>query len=151
MSSEDNGLDVRGGTLHNAIGHVLLEAREVLPGTQVLLGFQVASVFLDGFQRLPDSSKYVHLASLTLVMLSTVLLLVPDGSRLLGLFGGDTPQFHHVAKRAVLAGLALLAVAVAADCFVAVRVVTGSPSAALIAALILLLAWVQLPRTHSHR
>ena len=141
MSSNDQGLDRRGGTLHNAIGHVLIEARDVLPGTQLFLGFQIGSVFLSGFHWLPIASKYVHLTSLALVMLSTLLLLVPDAIRLAGLFGGATASFHRFAKRVVLAALVLLTLGITGDWFVAVRVVTGSSTAGLIASLVLLAGW----------
>jgi len=37
----------------------------VLPGAQALLGFQFITVFMQSYDRLPSSVKYVHLASLS--------------------------------------------------------------------------------------
>jgi len=50
--------------LDERITQMLTEARVVLPGVQALLGFQLASVISQSFERLPASSKTVHAASL---------------------------------------------------------------------------------------
>jgi hypothetical protein len=55
--TEDTFLDER-------ITQMLTEARVVLPGAQALLGFQLASVISQSFEKLPASSKAVHAASL---------------------------------------------------------------------------------------
>jgi hypothetical protein len=49
----------------------------VLPGAQALLGFQLAIMVLEGFDQLPPASQRVHLASLALMVLSTILLMAP--------------------------------------------------------------------------
>jgi hypothetical protein len=67
-----------GGTrIKDKIKHVLTEARVVLPGAQTLLGFQFSIFLMEGFDKLPASSRYVHFASLTMVALSIVLLMTP--------------------------------------------------------------------------
>src|SRR5882762_2388116 len=53
--------------LEDKIERVLTEARRVLPGAQALLGFQFVSMLMEGFEKLPASSKYVHLTSLALM------------------------------------------------------------------------------------
>ena len=40
------------------IRHVLTEARVVLPGVQALLGFQLAAMLAEGFEKLPLSLRY---------------------------------------------------------------------------------------------
>jgi Family of unknown function (DUF6328) len=50
--------------LDEHITQMLTEARVVLPGVQALLGFQLASVISQSFERLPASSKTVHATSL---------------------------------------------------------------------------------------
>ena len=48
-----------------------------LHGAQALLGFQLVGVLLGGFEHLPASSQYIHVVSLGLVTLSTILLMTP--------------------------------------------------------------------------
>lgn len=59
------------------VEHVLTEARVVLPGATALLGFQFATMLLEAFDKLPASSKYVHMLSLWLMGLSVILLMTP--------------------------------------------------------------------------
>ncbi len=56
---------------------MLTEARVVLPGVQALLGFQLAATLVDAFERLPESSKHLHLAGLRCLAIATVLLITP--------------------------------------------------------------------------
>jgi len=83
-------------TLNNKIKHVLTEARMVLPGAQALLGFQIVTMVLDDFDRLPESSKQVHLISLLATALSTVLLVAYH--RIVEQ-GANTEAFHRLAGR----------------------------------------------------
>ena len=46
--------------LHVKIEQMLTEARVILPGAQALLGFQLAVVLTQAFDRLPPSSKTLH-------------------------------------------------------------------------------------------
>ncbi len=108
------------------VEHVLTEARMVLPGVQALLGFQFSIMFVQGFDPLPASSKYVHLASLALVALSTVLLIAPAAYHRIVEQGEDTEHFHRFASRMVLAAMVPLALGTCGDFFVVVRKVTGS-------------------------
>ncbi len=54
----------KGTDVQTKVEHVLTEARVVLPGVQALLGFQLAAVLTDAFEKLPRSSQLLHLASL---------------------------------------------------------------------------------------
>lgn len=66
-----------GTKLKDKIKHVLTEARVVLPGAQALLGFQLITFLMDGFEKLPNLLKYVHLISLCLTAVSIILLMTP--------------------------------------------------------------------------
>src|SRR5207248_11613431 len=57
------------------IDQMLTEARVILPGSQALLGFQLAIVLTQAFDKLPFGVKVVHGAALLLVALSVVLLM----------------------------------------------------------------------------
>src|SRR5215831_19431168 len=50
--------------LFDKVEQVLIEARVVLPGAQALLGFQFATILLESFDKLPESSRIIHLLSL---------------------------------------------------------------------------------------
>jgi hypothetical protein len=128
-----------GETLNDKIKHVLTEARMVLPGAQALLGFQFVTMLLDDFDRLPDSSKQVHLASLLATALSTVLLMTPAAHHRIVEHGANTEAFHRLAGRFVLLAMVPLALGITGDFFVVVRKVSGSVSLAATSAAALLL------------
>jgi hypothetical protein len=124
--------------LQDKIRNVLTEARMVLPGAQALLGFQFITMVLDDFDKLPESSKWVHLVSLLLTALSTLLLMMPAAYHRLAERGENTEEFHRFAGRAVLASMVPLALGISGDFFVVVRKVTESTAFATGAAGLLL-------------
>jgi hypothetical protein len=129
-----------GGTeLKDKIKHVLTEARTVLPGAQALLGFQFATILMESFERLPDSSKYVHLTSLALVALSVVLLMTPAAYHRIVEQGEDTERFHRFSSRVLLAAMVPLALGICGDLFVVIRKASGSTIFALSCALVMIL------------
>lgn len=116
------------------IRHVLTEARLVLPGAQALLGFQFIAVLMEGFNQLAPHAKTVHLVSLALIALSTILLMTPAAYHRLVENGEETEDFYRFASRMVLAAMVPLALGICGDFFVVVRKVTSSDSIALGAA-----------------
>jgi amino acid permease len=125
--------------LSDKIKQVLTEVRIALPGAQALLGFQFAGMFVEGFDKLPASSKYVHFASLALIALSTILLIMPAAYHRIVFEGEDTEHFHVFAGRALLTALVPLALGICGSFFVVTRKVTQSATVALIASMALLL------------
>jgi hypothetical protein len=133
--SEDNG----GGTpLDTRIRQVLTEARVVLPGAQALLGFQLIAVLADGFDKLPETSRQVHLASLVLLAISTVLLMTPAAYHRVVEHGENTEHFHRFAGRLVLAAMVPLGLAIAGDAYIVVEKVTHSAALGLLTMVVLL-------------
>ncbi len=120
--------------LHSRIQHVLTEARVILPGAQALLGFQFASILVSGFTELPRSSQIVHLASLALVALATILLIAPAAYHRIVEKGEDTEHFHRTASALVLSALPPLALGVTGDFYVVARKIIGSQAGAIVAA-----------------
>jgi cytochrome bd-type quinol oxidase subunit 2 len=130
-----------GGTkTKDKIKHVLTEARVVLPGAQTLLGFQFIVFLMESFDKLPDSSKYLHFAALALVALSIMLLMTPAAYHRIVERGEATEHFHRFASRMVLAAMAPLALGLSSDFFIVARKVTESSalSAALALAMLAL-------------
>lgn len=131
---QDKGEDSEGTKIKDKIKHMLTEARVVLPGVQALLGFQLATMFMEAFDKLPESSKYIHLTSLSLIALTIVLLITPAAYHRIVEEGEETNHFHRFGSRMLLVSMVPLALAISGDLFVVVRRVTGDDSLAVILA-----------------
>jgi hypothetical protein len=114
--------------LKTKIDQALTEARVVLPGAQALLGFQLVTIFMDGFDRLPNSSKYVHLISLGLMALTMILLMGPPAYHRIAERGEDTPRLHRVASALLLGAMLTLPLGICGDVYVVLYKVTSSVS-----------------------
>jgi hypothetical protein len=139
MKNEDEDSDSSETKLTDKIKHVLTEARVVLPGAQALLGFQLVTTLMEAFEKLPVSSKYVHLASLTLIALTVIILMMPAAYHRIVERGEETEHFHRFASRAIVAAMVPLALGMCGDFFVVARKITGSATFAIIAAILMLL------------
>jgi hypothetical protein len=136
---EQKGEQNSGGSkLTDKIKHVLTEARMVLPGAQALLGFQLVIILMEAFDKLPQSSKYVHLASLSLVALAIILLMAPAAYHRIVEDGEETEHFHRLGSHFLLAAMVPLALGICGDFFLVARKVTESTVFALVASAILL-------------
>jgi len=112
--------------IEDKIGQALTEARVVLPGAQALLGFQLVTMFMDAFDNLPQSSKYVHIGSLCLIALSMILLMTPAAYHRIAMRGEDTVHFHKVASGLLIATMLTLPLGICGDVYVVFRKVTDS-------------------------
>ena len=139
MEKEKDEPEEGGTKLKDKIEQVLTEARVVLPGAQALLGFQFVSTLMESFEKLPVSSRYVHLACLGLMALSIILLMAPAAYHRIVEKGENTEHFHRFAGRLLIAAMIPLALGICGDLFVVVRKVTESVTAALVAASVALL------------
>jgi hypothetical protein len=124
--------------LHDKIRQVLTEARVIIPGNQALLGFQFAVILQRGFSDLQPWLKWIHLASLSFIALSTVLLLTPAAYHRLVDRGEETQEFYRVANAMVLSSLPPLALGVCGDFFVVIYKVSGAAGISLFASLLML-------------
>jgi len=113
-------------SVKDMIKDVLVEIRVVLPGAQALLGFQFVGVFTKSFETLPAAVQQVHLVSLLLVIVSTILLMAPAAYHRIVEQGQDTASFHHIASRLLITATAVLALGISGDVFVVVSKVSGS-------------------------
>jgi hypothetical protein len=139
MSEDDEGESGQGTKVKTKIEHVLTEIRVVLPGAQALLGFGFMTFLMESFEKLPASSRYLHLASLSLIALAVVLMMTPAAYHRLVERGEATERFHRFASRMLLASMVALALGISGDFFVVARKVTQSAglAAALAAASLL--------------
>ncbi len=109
-AQEDRGMSKT--SIHNKVEQVLTETRVVLPGAQALLGFQFATILLEAFDKLPLSSKNVHLISLALMGVSVIFLMTPAAYHRIVERGEDTEHFHNVASRLLLASMITLPIGI---------------------------------------
>jgi hypothetical protein len=134
MKSPDENEQTTGHTVvHDKIRHVLTEARVIIPGNQALLGFQFAITLQQQFGDLALWLKWAHLASLSLVAVSTVLLLTPAAYHRIVEHGEETERFYRVASVMVLCSLPPLALGICGDFFSVVYKMTETFGLSLIA------------------
>src|SRR5919206_1726327 len=125
--SKRRGEDEEGGTkLNDKIQQVLTEIRVVLPGAQALLGFQFAALLAEGFEKLPQTSKYVHFIGLSLIAMAIVLMMTPAAYHRMVERGENTEHFHRFAGRMMLASMIPLALGIAGDFYVVAQKITES-------------------------
>ena len=116
--------------LEDKIVQVLTETRVVLPGAQALFGFQLAITMMEPYERLPVSSRAVHVASLCAVALAIIFLMAPPAYHRIVEGGEDTERFHGFASWMVLAAMVTLPLGFAGDLWIVVRKQFGSVRAA---------------------
>jgi thiosulfate reductase cytochrome b subunit len=106
--------------LDERIEHMLTEARVLIPGAQALFGFQLAILLTDGFGRLPDSSKMVHLVALCCISVAVILLMATAAFHRISFGGQNSESFHRLGSGLVIAAAAPLACGIVGDLYVAV-------------------------------
>jgi hypothetical protein len=110
MTSDQGQTVARHTPSHDKIRQVLTEARVIIPGNQALLGFQFAIILQAGFRELAPWPKWIHLASLSLIALSTVLLPTPAAYHRIVEQGEETQHFYRMAHVMIICSLPPLAV-----------------------------------------
>jgi hypothetical protein len=134
--------------LEQRILQMMTECRVVLPGVQALLGFQLAIVITDAFERIPGLSKALHGASTGLSALSVVLLMVPAAYHRIVFDGEDAEEVDRVGGWCLTASTVPLAFAIAGDLYVVMERIGGSVPAIVAAGsalLVLIGFWHALP------
>jgi hypothetical protein len=120
--------------LHEKIDQMLTEARVILPGAQALLGFQLAIVLTEAFEKLPLEIKLTHGAALILVAASVVFLMAPAAYHRIVYGGEDSEEFHRIGSIFVTWSTIPLALGMSADVFVVgTKIVPSAMASGLIA------------------
>jgi len=135
--------------LHEKIDQMLTEARVILPGAQALLGFQLAIVLTEAFEKLPLEIKLMHGAALILVAVSIVFLMAPAAYHRIVYGGEDSEEFHRIGSIFVTWSTIPLALGMSADVFVVgTKIVSSVMASGIIAsavAALLIGLWHGLP------
>jgi len=109
---------------------LLNELRVALPGVQVMLGFLLTVPFTQRFGQLLDARRDTYYATFACTAVSVVLLIAPSAQHRLLFRHPDKEKLLLRANRLAIAGLALLALALAGAVFLITDLVFGSAAAA---------------------
>jgi Family of unknown function (DUF6328) len=106
-------------SLRGKVKNALDEARILVLGTQVLLGFQYRAFFEPTFPKLPRFEQTLNLLGLALLLAVILLVMLPAARHRLVERGQDTDALHRFTMNAVGAALVPFAVALGFDVFFA--------------------------------
>lgn len=131
-------------SLETRIVQALTEIRVILPGAQALFGFQVTAVFTEQFSRLPEASRYVHLASIAVVAVAVIMLIAPAAYHRITAQGNAEEGVLKYAVRMMLPAEGLIAIGLIGDAYVTIRLIAGSHSLAATVAAVALAGFMTL-------
>ena len=115
--------------------NTLDEARILMLGSQVLLGFQYRSFFEKGYDKLPWGDRACELSALFALLVTLGALFVPVARHRLIEQGKDSERFHHFAMMVIRLALAPFLVAITLDLAVAGNRILGPSGGAATGAL----------------
>jgi hypothetical protein len=116
--------------LAKKIDQMLIEARNVLPGAQALLGFQLTVFLAESFPKLAGGLKAAHIAALLLVAITVLLLMTPAAYHRIVYAGEDSQDVLRVGCRTVTLATIPLSGALALDTYVVCAHALDAPVAA---------------------
>jgi DMSO reductase anchor subunit len=111
--------------LKDKVKNALDEARMLVLGAQVLVGFQMRSVFENGFDSLPVASQALKLFGLLLLLLTVGLLIAPSSYHRLVERGEDTHEIHRYTSKMMGWALLPFALGLGIDLYVATEKIIG--------------------------
>jgi hypothetical protein len=121
--------------LHGKVKNALDEARMLVLGAQVLLGFQYRVFFEPGYARLSPAERALELAALFALLLVMGALFLPAARHRIVEHGRDTSRFHRFTMLVMRVVLFPFAVALSFDLAVAGNRVAGPQGGAIAGAL----------------
>ena len=111
--------------IKNKVENALDEARMLVLGAQVLVGFQFRSVFEPGFDALALPSQMLKLAGLGLMLLAVALIISPAAYHRLVEGGEDTHEIHRYTSKVMSWALLPFAFGLGLDFYVAAQKLFG--------------------------
>jgi hypothetical protein len=120
------------------------EARMVLPGVQTILGFQLIALFSERFDQLSDLERHMHLAALVLSGVAMALIVAPAAYHRIAERHLVSHRFVRLTSELLAAGMAVLAVGISMEFYVAARLASEDRwiAAAIAAGFFILFAWL---------
>src|SRR5215207_10507916 len=105
--------------IKDKVENALNEARMLVLGAQVLVGFQFRSVFEQGFDKLPLPSQMLKMAGLGLLLLTVALIISPAAYHRLVERGEDTHEIHRYTSKLMTFALLPFSLGLGIDFYVA--------------------------------
>ena len=130
--------------LKDKVKIALDEARILVLGVQVLVGFEYQSVFQKNFDQLPGLSQNIKVASLLLMLLAFGLIVAPVPYNMIVEDDNENPAYLRFITGIVGVALFPFALGLSGDVYVAVEMVAGAATgmaAAVVALLLALALW----------
>jgi len=121
--------------LGEKVQNALDEARILVLGAQILIGFQYESVFESRFDTLQEPLRMLKTLALGLLLVAFALLASPASYHRLVEEGRDSPVLHRFTMRMVGTALAPFALGLALELFVVGRAM-GTPTVGLVAGIV---------------
>jgi hypothetical protein len=103
--------------LNRELIELLNELRVALPGVQVLFAFLLAVPFANGWKRVTDFQRDVFFVAFLCTTAATALLIAPSAYHRIRWRDHDKEHMLVTANRLTIAGLGMLALAIAASVF----------------------------------
>jgi hypothetical protein len=122
--------------------------RVILPGVQVLLAFLLTVPFASGFEKATSTERVLYFSSVLLTVGAIAALTMPAAYHRLRFREGDKERMLLISNAFAIAGLGLLALAMAMVVFLITDVLFGTAVAAPVAVVVLAVlggVWFALP------
>ncbi len=148
VASPENTSESRDQQLARNVSELLQELRVAQAGVQFLFGFLLAVAFTEHYARASGFEQIVHLVAVIFATAAVALLTAPAAWHRLLFRQGERPRILRVANGLTVAGLACLAVAMAATVLLLFKVVAGPAIAAVftvLVSLMFLVLWFLMP------
>jgi Family of unknown function (DUF6328) len=127
---------------------LLNEVRVALPGVQVLFAFLLAVPFQQRFKEVTAFQRDTYFVTLSCAFVATALMIAPSALHRLNFRRHDKQRIVDMSNRLVIAGIAVLGVALVGVMMLVADVLFGSPAVVIapaVGALILIVLWAALP------
>src|SRR5438105_2788310 len=102
------------------------ESLILVTGAEILVGFSYRSTFESGFEKLPEVSRYLVLASLGLMLVALVLLISPVAYHQIVLKERLTENFQSFMREVMALALLPFALALGVTMYVATEKIDGN-------------------------
>jgi hypothetical protein len=132
---------------------LLNEARVALPGVQVLFAFLLAVPFQQRFKQVTAFQRDVYFGTLSATFIATALMIAPTALHRLNFRRHDKQQIVATSNSLIIAGLAVLGLALVGVMMLVGDVLFGAVAAVIapvVGAVILLGLWAALPISIRH-
>ena len=136
------------------VREMLEEIRVALPGVELLLGFLLVLPFSQNFDRLATPERGIYLACFLLTAAVIALFIAPTAAHRLGFRKVDKLVLLVRTNRQIVAGLAMLAVAIAFATYLVCTMVLAASWPAIVAGAVALWCiawWFVVPRVARSR